>query len=276
MSEPTKEREDHEDKVAVWHARAAGYAQVVRRQPVFTRLAERLIDLVPATAREVLDVGAGTGLVSGRLLARRADLRVHLCEPAEGMRALAEARLGGRLASISPWRAEEVDRDSELVDAAVASACLHLSRLPEALRAIAARLRPGCPLAFNFWGSSWAPTAAQCEVPYVGRDAIHAALIEAGLETELLKPQAATPAPIEPDHLRAAARAAGLELEVLAPDEDSSPATILVDFARMDPDLLAGLPEREQVFDRARELALGEVPELSIRFLAVKTSSASA
>ena len=251
--------------VTEWNRRAPAYAELVRRHPVFARLADRLVDFVPAEAGEALDVGAGTGLVSERLLRARPDLRVHLCEPAEGMLALAAERLGPRPASFSALAAEEVDRDPRPVDAALASACLHLSDWPASLRAIAARLRPGGVLAFNLWWHAWEPTAGEAEPADLWRAPLLRALDELRVDPGLLpEPEPRRP-PITPAALAAAARAAGFALEVLDPDRDAVDAALLVDFAAMGP-ALRGLREREAVFARARALAAGEATWTSTRF----------
>lgn len=252
-----------------WGPRAEAYDALTRRHPLLGAVAGRLLELIPADARVILDVGAGAGLVSERLLERDPAPSVHLTDPAAEMVALARLRLGDRLASARVLEAEGLDEDPTPVDAAVASACLHLADPARALPALAARVRAGGTVAFNLWWHSWAPTADATVDPAVDdelwRVPLRTALEEAGHGDAPLPAPPTRGKPWEPEELGQLARGAGFELEVLPPDEDPLSASFLLDFAAMSPDLLPGLPEREAVLARARELATGSTTSLSTR-----------
>ena len=251
---------------ASWGERASAYDTLIRRHTILGDLARRLVELVPQNASEILDVGGGTGLVSGLLLERRPTPAVHLCDPTPEMVAIATERLGPRLASARVLGAEQVDEDPTPVDAAVANACLHLSELPRSLPAITARLRPGAALAFNLWWHSWEPTAADPGDDPLWRAPLTQALQEAGLGPELLPAPTPRSAPIAHTTLEQESDRAGLELEVLGQDRDTMTASFLLEFAAMSPDLLAGIPGRERVLARADELASGSTEVVSTRF----------
>ncbi len=251
---------------ASWGERAAAYDALIRKHTILGELARRLVELVPREACEVLDVGGGTGLVSGLLLGRRPAPAVHLCDPAPEMVAIARERLGPQLASARVLGAEQVNEDATPVDAAVANACLHLSELPRSLPAIAARLRPGAALVFNLWWHSWEPTAGDQRDDPLWRTPLAEALQEAGHGPDLLPDPAPRSAPIAPTTLQQESDHAGMDLEVLGEDRNTMTASFLLEFAAMDPSLLAGLPGRERVLARAGELASGSTQVASTRF----------
>jgi len=248
-----------------WGPRAAAYDALTRRHPLLGAVADRLLELVPADARVVLDVGAGAGLVSGKLLARDPAPAVHLTDPTAEMIALAKRRLGDRLASARELGAEELDADPTPVDAAVASACLHLSDPARSLPALAARVRAGGVVVFNLWSHAWAPTAGPADDDELWRTPLRAALVEAGRGDAVLPEPTTRGEPWQPEELSRLARAAGFEVDVLPPDQDPMDARFLLDFAAMNPELLRDLPERADVLARARELASGTTTAVSTR-----------
>jgi SAM-dependent methyltransferase len=99
---------------------------------------EALDWLLPAGARRVLDLGAGTGKLTRQLAARGLD--VVAVEPAEGMRAeLARVRPG---IPVLAGSAEQIPLDDGAVDAVLAAQAWHwvdpARAVPEAARVLAA------------------------------------------------------------------------------------------------------------------------------------------
>lgn len=70
------------------------------------RYLERLVELLPAGTRTILDVGAGSGKTAETLIDK--GFQVECVTPEHGLAKIAEARLGGR-AKIHHGRFEEVD-----------------------------------------------------------------------------------------------------------------------------------------------------------------------
>src|SRR5436189_6422945 len=85
------------EKIRFWEARAPAYDRLCRRWDIFSVLSNRLIDLLPEDLqRPVLGIGAGSGLTSELLLARRPHCQVMLIEPSEARLKIARVYLGGR------------------------------------------------------------------------------------------------------------------------------------------------------------------------------------
>ncbi|OSP27503.1 SAM-dependent methyltransferase, partial [Streptomyces sp. 13-12-16] len=64
-------------------------------EPRAAAAAEAVLSLVPASARELLDVACGTGIVTRRFAAARAGLRVTGADLSSTMTRMAVARLPG-------------------------------------------------------------------------------------------------------------------------------------------------------------------------------------
>jgi len=253
----------HEAIVASWETRGPAYARLVERWPLFATVADRLVAAVPEDAEGIaVDVAAGSGLVSSRLLAARPRLRVHLIEPAASLRGEARASLArvglvDRVAGIHDATAETCDR-TPIRDARVAlcSAAFHLLDDAPALRAVARLLAPDGAFLFNLWGHSVEETAARQPTEEVWREPVRRAIVEAGLSPP------AWPDP-PPRRVRTlvglgeAANGAGLEFEAVCVDRDSLAAAFYVEFQSMTPGWLDELPPetREPVTRRARALA---------------------
>ncbi|WP_051767125.1 class I SAM-dependent methyltransferase [Streptomyces sp. NRRL S-37] len=113
-------------------------------EPRAAAAAEAVLSLVPASARELLDVACGTGIVTRRLAAARAGLRVTGADLSEAMTRMAVARLPGAVVRADSRRLPFGDAR---FDAVASVWLLHLLPGPEAVRAVVAEcarvLRPG-------------------------------------------------------------------------------------------------------------------------------------
>ena len=106
-----------------WQERARAYQGLTEHWPIFGRLADRLIDLLPSPVESpVLDLAAGAGLLSARLLQRHPQTRVYLVEPAEAMLELAVRRVGSRSIGHAQVSAAQLDRVSIRAGAVLCSA----------------------------------------------------------------------------------------------------------------------------------------------------------
>jgi SAM-dependent methyltransferase len=130
MAHPT-----HEDLARSFDAAAQVYA---RGRPGYP--AEALNWLLPAGARQVLDLGAGTGKLTAQLVDR--GLEVTAVEPSDRMRAELEAELGDRVRAL-PGRAEEIPLPDRSVDAVLVAQAWHWVDPVRAVPEVARVLRPG-------------------------------------------------------------------------------------------------------------------------------------
>ena len=74
-----------------WHERAHKYQQLTERWPIFTNMANRLLDYLPNEFNgHALDIAGGSGLLAKQLLDKFPNAQVTLVEPAENMRELAQ------------------------------------------------------------------------------------------------------------------------------------------------------------------------------------------
>ncbi|GAA0908568.1 class I SAM-dependent methyltransferase [Streptomyces thermoalcalitolerans] len=113
-------------------------------EPRAAAAARAVLEFIPRGAREVLDVGCGTGIVTRRLAAARAGLRVVGVDRSEAMARQAAARLPGAVVLADGRRLPFPD---ERFDAVTSVWLLHLAPSAEDARAIVAEcarmLRPG-------------------------------------------------------------------------------------------------------------------------------------
>ena len=80
----------------VFSATAVAYDPArARLIPSFDRFYATAVDLVPATAHHILDLGAGTGLLSAFLCERFPQAHLHLLDNSEPMLSQARARFAG-------------------------------------------------------------------------------------------------------------------------------------------------------------------------------------
>lgn len=263
--------------IAVWDARARAYGELVRRQPVFTELSDRLLDRLAKSAAasdgsmgRLLDLGAGTGLLSERALSgsrpwRAADLT--LVDPAPAMLEVALERLGplGVVAEqLHIGRAEDLGdlvQDRTLAPAAcvASSAALQLADLDAALEGCARATLPGGHVAFNLWWHRVADDVQRHQPDAHWKPALARALAEYEESPSLARGQRRTTdhEPVAVDVLIAAARRIGFDSVHVERREATIPGAFFIDFAAMDEDYLAEVPQpaRADVLRRARELA---------------------
>ncbi|MFK4146573.1 class I SAM-dependent methyltransferase [Streptomyces sp. NPDC004065] len=113
-------------------------------EPRAAAAARAVLRLVPPGARELLDVGCGTGIVTRRLTAGRPGLRVTGVDRAAAMARLAAARLPGAVVRADGRRLPFPDGT---FDAVTSVWLLHLAASAEDARAVVAEcarlLRPG-------------------------------------------------------------------------------------------------------------------------------------
>jgi SAM-dependent methyltransferase len=119
---------------------------------------EDAVEWLVGDARRVVDLAAGTGKLTRRLVARGLDVRA--VEPSPGM--LAQLRAAVPAAQVLEGRAEEIPMPDESADAIVVAQAFHWFDAPVALREIARVLRPGGAL-----GLVW--NDRDDDVPWVAR-----------------------------------------------------------------------------------------------------------
>ena len=129
MARPT-----HDELARSFDAAATVYA---RARPSYPEAA--LDWLLPADAREVLDLGAGTGKLTAQLVGR--GLTVTAVEPSDRMRAELESALPGVTAQSG--RAEEIPLPDASVDAVLVAQAWHWVDPARAVPEVARVLRPG-------------------------------------------------------------------------------------------------------------------------------------
>ena len=104
--------------------------------------------LLPDEANEVLEIGAGTGILT-RLLAERVDHLIAV-EPDDRMRAVL-ARADGRI-EVLAGRAEEIPAGASSVDVVIAQSAWHWVDESRAIPEVARVLRPGGRLSLVWTG----------------------------------------------------------------------------------------------------------------------------
>src|SRR5436190_21638231 len=149
-------------KIRFWEARASAYDRLCRRWDIFSVLSNRLIDLLPEDLQgPVLDIGAGSGLTSELLLARRPHCQVMLIEPSEAMLKIARVNLVGRAARFFVMGLDEAPARGLRAVAAIASASMQFLDLESAFAILARVIAPGGHVAFNLWWHHWEETAGE-------------------------------------------------------------------------------------------------------------------
>ena len=127
---PTREElaRSFDDAAAVYARARPGYPD------------EALDWLLPAHARDALDLGAGTGKLTARLVAR--GLNVTAVEPSDRMRAELEALLAGRVTALA-GTAEWIPLPDASQDVVLVAQAWHWVQPARAIPEVARVLRPG-------------------------------------------------------------------------------------------------------------------------------------
>ncbi len=258
-----------------WDTRARSYLALTLRYPIFSLLADRLISQLPGNfSGSALDLGAGAGLISERLLERFPTARVHLLEPAPGMMALAQDRLSGLVSGFYRDKAEEMGEVGLRWDAVLCNAAFHLMEERSVLAAVSGILRGEGVFCFNLWGHSFEATADLD--PQDAQEEI-LAMAAAGLDLPLpLQCRHSRPRVRRLAALRRDASQAGMILEGPWIDKDEVPLAFFLDFSAMSPEWPAGLEplQRSRLLERASSMAEGSISTIhSVRFLARKLSA---
>ncbi len=257
-------------KVRVWEARAPAYDRLCRRWDIFSLLSGRLIDLLPENLQgPVLDIGAGSGLTSELLLARRPHCQAILIEPSEAMLNIARGNLAGRPAQFLVMGLDEASARDLRAVAAIASASMQFLDLEPAFAAFARVVEPGGHLAFNLWWHHWEKTAAlNCMTGWIS------VAQAACLQVHLPPPAADASSPPKAKtrmELTSASRRHGFQLVSEHCDEYPTPIGFGVDFEAMDKDWPVkgcGQEDRTALLEKMHELAQGQSEILvSTRFL---------
>lgn len=210
--------------------------------------------LVPPGAREVADVGAGTGKLTGLLLAR--GLRVSAVEPDAAMLAV--------LARVHPAadarqaRADALPLGDDTVDAVLVGQAWHWFPHAQAAAEIRRVLRPGGRLGL-IWNQTAPGEPWQEEVER----------LNAGARGTVLEPLTEVPPVVEVEGLPSAQLEAALFpwIEQLTPDQVRARMATYSHIALLDP------AEREGLLDRiadvvAEEAARRDTPEVPFRAVA--------
>jgi SAM-dependent methyltransferase len=258
------------EKVRLWSARAPAYDRLCRRWQIFATLSERLIDLLPADlAGTVLDIGAGSGLTSERLLARHPRCNVVLVDPSEAMLAIARNHLAGRPAQFLTTDLDSVAVSGVRAVAAIASASMHFLDLDPAFRALARIVTPQGHVAFNLWYHHWEETASLAGMSG-WQGVARAAFVALGMAPPA-EAAAARPKPKTRSELTGASRGHGFELVTERRDEFSTPVAFGIDFEAMNADWPVHRDrsdERRRLLDTMNELAHGRLETIvATRFL---------
>ena len=256
-------------KVRVWESRAPAYDELCRRYDIFSRLSNRLIDLLPQDLEgSVLDIGAGSGLTSKLVLDRYPRCEAILIEPSEAMMNIARANLAGRRARFFVMGLDEAPAHELHASAAIASASMQFLDLEPAFEALARVVAPDGHVAFNLWYHHWEETEGEKgmsgwqEIARTACRNAHLVLHE--------------PAPVPQNaktrkELTNASRQQGFELLSEHRDEYPTPIGFGVDFQAMDQDWpVKGLDrdDRQALLKKMHELAQGKFENLiSTRFL---------
>ena len=251
-----KERDAVEATVARWNHAAEPYGRFVRKWEVFREFADRLVGELPVDFDGVaVDIGAGTGLVSSRLLQRCPKARVWLAEPAEAMLALARELLGDSIEGAIRCSAEELSPDLPDFDAALSSAAMHMADLERTIATVAARLRPGGCFLFNLWGHSFDETASADRWSN-WRQSAEEALRRHGHEDVKL-PESRPVEPVSRGSIESWAEASGLRATAIRVEPAPVPAELSLDCASLFAGFLDGLStiERDEVLTTARAIA---------------------
>ena len=252
------------DTVAVWNARAGAYDVLCGRWPLFTEMADDLLDAVPGDARHLVDLAGGTGLVSARILAARPACRVTLVEPATAMIQRAQSHLGSQVSYV---KATAVDLAGVTgpVDAVVCNAAMHLLDESPVFAAVSALLEPGGLFVFNLWWHSVAELSHDVDDRW-WETVLADEIVAAGFRPPTEAPKSARRLRTR-DGMTALAARHGFETCVFESGAVEATRELFVDFWEMNDAWLSDLgPAKKEVVARIRARCTGAV---SLPFLRV-------
>ena len=257
--------------ISLWSERAFAYSELVQAWPLFSDMADRLVEMVESPLMEsVLDLGAGTGLLARRLLDVYPNAEVSLVEPSEAMLSLAERDLGPKVDYIQATAEGPLPEDL-LVSSVLSSACMHMVPLDLAMEQAARVLRPGGVFAFNLWWHSFSETAMDGDMQDWWRPAMEEILEQDGYRAPKW-PEPALRRPHSRNSLREAGKRFGLEVETIEIDEDRVDKTFAVDFMAMDKHWpVEGLGgKRKDILQRLKDQIQGDELVRTVRILTRK------
>jgi ubiquinone/menaquinone biosynthesis C-methylase UbiE len=146
-------------------ARAADYDALRPQDDAWWARFDVLVELADLRNRHVLDVGCGTGLLAEALV-ERVGATVTGVEPSDGMRTVAESRLGGGV-EVLPGSAEALPLRDATFERVVFSLVIHLVDRDRALAEAYRVLAPGGKVGVvtfadvhfdTYWASSYFPS----------------------------------------------------------------------------------------------------------------------
>ena len=251
-----QQRSAFEATVARWNHAAEPYGRFVRKWEVFREFADRLVGELPTGFDGLaVDIGAGTGLVSSRLLRRCPRARVWLVEPAAAMLTLARELLGDSIEGALRCSAEELSPDLPDFDVALSSAAMHMADLEQVIATVAARLRPGGSFLFNLWGHSFDETASEDRWSTWRESALEALRHHGHVGVKL--PEARSANPVSRRSIESWASANDLRASAIRVEPAAVPAELSLDCASLFAGFLDELssPERDEVLATARAIA---------------------
>ena len=243
-----------EDIIQSWHKRAHAYNQLIKRWPIFTDMASRLIEYIPNNfGGHALDIAGGSGLLSKCLLEKHPAARVTLVEPAENMRALALQQLGSRIDIVNAT-SDSLDALNITVDAALCSASFHLMDEAIVLPSVASVLNTGAVFAINCWGHSF-DEAVELNQRADWMQYVDLALSEFN-QPSLDRSKKTVPTIKSTENLRIIGGSCGLELIEKKIVTDDIYSQFNIEFAAMSDNFLSHIDNdiRKKVIDQSLEL----------------------
>lgn len=110
-----------------WDTFATEYDRIFLEYPQYVRSVEMMLDLAgDGEAREVIDIGCGTGNVTAKVLEKMSNARVLGVDPSEGMKAVYTGRFKGEpQVNFVTGSALRIPVDDGLFDVALSNLALH-------------------------------------------------------------------------------------------------------------------------------------------------------
>ena len=255
MNTPTEPSQD--EIIRSWHKRAHAYNKLIERWPIFTDMANRLLEYLPDGFQgHALDIAGGSGLLSQLLLEKHSLAHITLVEPAEDMRALALQQLGHQI-DIVDANTDSLNTLGITADAALCNASFHLMNEAIALPSIASVLQTGAVFATNCWGHSF-DEAIELNQKVDWMQYVDQALSKFN-QPLALRLEKTVPTIKSTEELRDIARGCGLDLIEVEVITNKIESKFNIEFAAMDDEFLGHINNdiREEVINLALELCQG-------------------